>query len=290
MPCQSNSPVQPGTGQRPSPLPRIGTRPGAMKPMWPAVSAYSTFCCGVPLPRAAATNAGQSRAAPRSSSASMLTSSSASAVQLSARTWSPSSTATVGGQQVGQHRAVPGRAHPQGHGLAALDPDDLVAGRERRRAVRRQILRRIVRIDPLDEQVLGVGAGIGEAPGDGAVVAQHHARQARHGGADQLALGRLEVREVPGPGRAQAQMRVVREQRRAARGAAAIQHPGVRAQARRRRRRQRRGERIGRQPARELDQGDRRACRARPATDRRSGPRTGAWRGARAAARRASCR
>ena len=39
QPCQSYSPVHPGTGQRPSPFLRIGTRPGAMKPMWPDVSA-----------------------------------------------------------------------------------------------------------------------------------------------------------------------------------------------------------------------------------------------------------
>ena len=157
-------------------------------------------------------------------------------------------------QQVGQHGAVPGLAYAQGLGLGAVHQDDLVADRERRKAVRRQILRGVVRIDPLDEQVLGVGAGVGEAPGDLAVVAQHHPRQARHGGADQLALGRLEMGEIPGAGRAQAQMRVVGEQRRAARGAAAIQHPGVRAQARRRRRRQHGGERIGRQ----------RCARARP--------------------------
>ena len=72
----------------------------------------------------------------------------------------------------------------------------------------------ILGIDPLDEQILGVGAGVGEAPGYGAVVPQHHRGQARQGRPDQPEPGGLEVGEVPHAGRLQAEMRIVGEQRR----------------------------------------------------------------------------
>ena len=69
-------------------------------------------------------------------------------------------------------------------GGAAANRDRLVAARERLRAVRRQVAAGIGGIEPLDEQVLGVRAGVGEAPGELAVAAEHDERQAGQRGAD----------------------------------------------------------------------------------------------------------
>ena len=77
------------------------------------------------------------------------------------------------GDEVVDDHAVPGLAHPQRDGLAPQDVDRLVADRERAGAVRRDVAAGIGRIDPLDEQILAVEIGRGEAPADGAVVAEH---------------------------------------------------------------------------------------------------------------------
>ena len=58
------------------------------------------------------------------------------------------------------------------------------ADRERLAAVGRQVAAGIGRVDLLDEQVLGIGAGVGEAPGELAVAPQHDERQAGQGGPD----------------------------------------------------------------------------------------------------------
>ena len=256
-PCQSNSPVQPGTGQRPSPWPRIGTRPGAMKPMWPAVSAYSTFCIGAPLlPRGGDERrpvAGGAETEQRLDADVVLCERGPAqrqhliALEHGARRRRGNRSDSTGPCRVSRTRKVSGSAP------STRMTSSRIANGAKPSGVR--YCAGVVRIDPLDEQVLGVGAGVGEAPGDAcrcgparrpagpACVAPISSRS-----------GVLRWARYQGPGALQAQMRVVGEQRRAARGAAAVQHPGVRAQARRRRRRQHGGERIGRQ----------RRARARP--------------------------
>ncbi len=165
------------------------------------------------------------------------------------------------GRQIGDHRSVPGRAYREGHRRRALDGDDLLAGREAGGAVRDQVAGRILGIDALDEQVLDVGAGVGEAPGDPAIVPQHDTRHAGHAGADQLDLRRPQMRKIPVARRAQAQVRIVGKKRRAGGRATAGDDPGIGADAAGRRRWQGGRQLVPGQRARHLDQGGRRILR-----------------------------
>ncbi len=133
---------------------------------------------------------------------------------------------------------MPGLAHADRDRRRPLDLDHLLAERERRRPVRGEITPGIGGIEPLDEQVLDIGAGIGQPPGGPAVVAEHDRRQAGKGRADQLQPGRLQVRQVPDARRLQPEMGIVREQGRPGPRPAARQHPGVGALPGRGRRRQ----------------------------------------------------
>ena len=51
-----------------------------------------------------------------------------------------------------------------------------------------------------DEQILGIGLGRGEAPGDMAVMADHHQGHAGRGAPDQDAARQFDTREIPGGG------------------------------------------------------------------------------------------
>ena len=154
-----------------------------------------------------------------------------------------------------------GGAHVECVRRSARDPDLLLAHLERRRALGRQITGRIDGIDTFDEQILRVGAGVGEAPGYGAVVPQHDRGYARQGRPDQLEARRLEVGEIPHARRLQAEMRIVGEQRPAGERSSWTDHPGVGADPARLGRRQHRREPLPGNGARQLDQGDRRAFR-----------------------------
>ena len=132
---------------------------------------------------------------------------------------------------VRDHRPV-ARA-PPGHGDVgtALDLDDLSAGLERRPAVGGAVAAGVGGIDLLQVEVLDVGSGVGEAPGDVLVLPQHHHRQARQRCPSHFQAGGLEAREVPQRGRAELEVRVVGQQRPAGAGVRPGDDPVVGAHA-----------------------------------------------------------
>ena len=147
-----------------------------------------------------------------------------------------------------EDRAVPGLAHAQHHVLAVLDLDDLAADLEPAVAGRRQVAGGVLRIELLDEEVLGVRSGVGEAPGDPAVVPEHHERHPGEGRPDDVAARPGEMGEVPHRRHGEAEVRVVREERLSRRALRARDRPAIRAgkPARGREREPRRcGERAG---------------------------------------------
>ena len=120
------------------------------------------------------------------------------------------------------------RPHAQRHVRTAFDMDRLVARLERLGPVGRQILRGIGGIDGLDEQILRVGVGAGDAPGDRCVLTQQHDRRAGHGGALDGALRRHDAREIPEDRGGEFEMRIVGEDGLARRRARSRDHPFVR--------------------------------------------------------------
>ena len=126
------------------------------------------------------------------------------------------------------HRAVPRLAHAHGDRLAPAHVDRLLAHGERARPVGRDVAVGIGRIDALDEQVLAVEVGGGEAPADRAVVAQHDGRRAGRGGAADVEARPDQPCQVPGAGKAQREMRIVGEQGLVRHRMGARQHPFVR--------------------------------------------------------------
>ena len=148
-----------------------------------------------------------------------------------------------------EDRAVPGLADAQHHVLAVLDLDDLAVDLEPAVAVQRQVAGGVLRVELLDEEVLGVRPGVGEAPGDPAVVPQHHERHPGEGRPDDVAARPGEVGEVPDRRHGEAEVRVVREERLSGRAPRSRDRPAIRAgKTARGRERQprRRGERAGR--------------------------------------------
>ena len=148
----------------------------------------------------------------------------------------------MAGLRVAQHRPVAGAAQAQLHIGLAFDAHGFQPHGKRRPAVRRAVAASVLRVDLLQVQVLHIGVGVGKTPGHAGGAPQHHKRQARQRGAQhvqrrggravrRLAGRRLQVRHVPDGGCAQAQVRVVRQQRLARGGARAVQHPVVAALA-----------------------------------------------------------
>ena len=72
-------------------------------------------------------------------------------------------------------------------------------------------------IEVLAIQVLHVGGDVGRAPGDEPVAAERHGRRARQRRADHVEVPGRHVREVPRRRQSRAEMRIVGEQRLAAR-------------------------------------------------------------------------
>ncbi len=228
VPTQSNAPEAPSTGARPSPDLRSGITPGLRKPMSPVTSAKTTFWVGATTSRSAARNSSQYFAASR-----RMTASSGRVAVGEAGEGQRDRLARPGDAgeivaDVGQHGAVAGRPDRQLHVGAVLDADRLLVRLERLRAVGREVLRGIGRVDRLDEQVLRVGVGGGDAPGDMVVLAEQHDRRAGHGRALDPAVGRDDPGEVPQDRRAEAEVRVVGEDRLAGDGARTRDHPFVR--------------------------------------------------------------
>ncbi len=148
----------------------------------------------------------------------------------------------VAGLGVAQHRAVAGLAHGQRHVELAFDRNSFCAGGkalpDRFIALAgHPVLRDVGRVDLLNVEVLHVRAGVGEAPGHLRGAAQHHEGQTGQRGANDVECGcgagrgRLQPGNVPDGGGAQAQVRVVGQQRLAAGGVAAGDHPVVAALA-----------------------------------------------------------
>ncbi len=155
---------------------------------------------------------------------------------------------------VGDHRPVACVAQRHGHVGLAFHANAVAAHIEGGPALGRAVAGGVGRVDLLDVQVLHVGAGVGETPGQVGVLSQHHQGQAGQRGAGHAqaacagvvvgsGLGALDLslrlhlgwyhqaRQVPQRGCAQLQVRVVGQQRRARAAAAAGQHPVVGAHA-----------------------------------------------------------
>ena len=103
---------------------------------------------------------------------------------------------------------------------------------EGRAALGRQVTRGIVGIGTFEEEVLGIGTGVGDAPGDPAVGPHHDHGDAGQGGAGHGEAGSVQVGEIPDRRHREPQMRVVGQHRQAACRMAAVDHPVVRAVAR----------------------------------------------------------
>ena len=122
---------------------------------------------------------------------------------------------------VGQNRPVPRRADLQENVRRVLDMDDLIVRDEGFGAVGRQILGGVARIDRLDEQILRIGVGAGDAPGDAVVLSEQHERRAGHGRALYGQSRRDDSREIPQDRRLNSEVRIVGEDRFAGLGARA---------------------------------------------------------------------
>ena len=125
------------------------------------------------------------------------------------------------------HRSVPGRPHHQRHVVPAPDPDPFDANPERARPVGGEIAVRIVGIDPLHKQVLGVAVGRRQAPGDRPVMAENRHRNARDGRAGEREARGFDPRQVPQPRRAKTEMGIVGEDRAAGLGMRSRDRPDV---------------------------------------------------------------
>ena len=99
---------------------------------------------------------------------------------------------------------------------------------ERARSVGRQVATGAVEL--LEIKILHVGPGVGEAPRNARIAADEDAGKARKGGADHVEPRRAQLGEVPNRRRGQTEMRIVREERLAARRVRARNRPAVRSQ------------------------------------------------------------
>src|SRR5262245_55679191 len=107
------------------------------------------------------------------------------------------------------------------------NPDDFRARLELRKSRRCLVLARIVGVEPLQIEILSVGARVGHAPGDVAVAARDDRRNARQSSADDVFAGKREVSEIPERRDGKAKMRIVGEQRFARHATLAADNPVV---------------------------------------------------------------
>jgi len=122
-------------------------------------------------------------------------------------------------RHVRDHRTVARDAHVQHFIVRAFDLQRLAHGGEGERTLRREVAPGCVEL--LEIKVLHVRPGVGRRPGDAVIAAEHDSRHAGQRGADGVQPGRMQVREVPDAGRGEAKVRIVRQQRLAARRARA---------------------------------------------------------------------
>jgi hypothetical protein len=140
--------------------------------------------------------------------------------------------------RLGDDRAVARDADGHFHGVAAADEDGFDAGFKVHPFAVHFVLVGVVGIDLFDEQILHVGAEVGEGPGDVIVVSSHHARHAREreaGHFERTGLGdglAMQGILVPDGRHLNAEVHVVGEQGHARGRPRASHHPAVRADAR----------------------------------------------------------
>ena len=127
--------------------------------------------------------------------------------------------------QVGDHRTMAGFANNQNIIRPATHLDPFLMDLERGRAIGRQIAAFCGR--RLNKDVLHIGAGGRESPGDVAVMAHHQKRHTRRGGADQQAVGSLDPCQIPDAGLAERQVRIAGQQRRAGGAVTPVHRPLV---------------------------------------------------------------
>ena len=130
-------------------------------------------------------------------------------------------------RQIGNHWAVPGRAHRPPLRRRALDGDDLVAGDEGPRSLRRLVAVGIGGVDTLDEDVFDIDVGTGDPPGDPRVTAENDGGKPRRCRAGQLSPRGDEARQVPRQRQGEAEVQIVGENGLAARGSASRDDPGI---------------------------------------------------------------
>ncbi len=133
---------------------------------------------------------------------------------------------------VGDERAVPTRAHGEGDRVTTLHLEPFLSGRQ---LLALSVVQHLVVVDDLLEvEVLHVRVEVGEAPRDGLVVADDHARYAgeREAGDVEGTVGidlvAVQAHLVPDARHGRTEVRVVGEDRSAAGGVAARDRPGVR--------------------------------------------------------------
>ena len=132
----------------------------------------------------------------------------------------------------GDHRAVTGPAHGKPDRLPAAHPDRLGADIEGQAAPGGEIVGGVHGIDPLDEQVLDIRRGVGEAPGEVTGLAEHGEGQSRQGGAGDFEVRRADMGEVPDARHVQSQVRIVCQQRETGLRVCTGQCPAVGSEAR----------------------------------------------------------
>ena len=213
--------------------------------MWPSASAYTRFCAGTSNSRAASRNWSQFVARSKTKSASAVRPglergpAQRDGVAVAPRRRRLARHRRVGSDRrvvladVGDERAVRALAHGDRHGVAALDLERLLAGRQ---LLGLAVVQDLVVVDHLLQvEVLHVRVEVGEAPGDRLVVADDHARAAPENvkpvtSNGQSAPTSLQCRPIwyQTLGMRRPEVRVVGEDRRAAGGVVARDRPGVR--------------------------------------------------------------
>ena len=113
------------------------------------------------------------------------------------------------------------------HIITVLDADDFLACFEGRAAAGNEISVGVVRMQALDKQILHIRIGIGEAPSEVQRASEDRQREAGQGGAGDIQPWRADMGEIPKARNLQSQMRIVGEERMAAHGMFAGEHPIV---------------------------------------------------------------